>query len=186
MKYVVAVVIMFMPVIARAEYFVCGNAARSQCAGTVGMYNILSSIDPTKVNDPACFNVPEPVVQEQRTLIANVTASHTNGRCHLKVVDGLAVEMDEAEKTAVNQAITNDANEDQEYTNLVQNNDLCNATRQELQTRKAEFLAALRTDIVAISNIATAKAELDDMAVRITNALGKIFDCMRGRAGRPQ
>lgn len=166
--------------------FVC-TGVRPQCAGTTGLSRYIRGLDLHEVTDPSCAAIPdEPhtVTQEQRALLATVAASHPNGRCHLKVVDGLAVEMTAGEKDTVNAAIAADEADQQAYVDAVTGNDLCNATLAELETRKQQLQTALQGDIDGISNIATAKTELADMMQRLTNALEKVLKCVRGRAGR--
>jgi hypothetical protein len=190
MKKIIGCIVLFIGFVAvgYAEDFVCHSNSRSNCGGTAGFDGYIESQNPATFSNPNCTMIPSKpgtIAASQRALVNLSKATPPYGTCHLKVVDGRAVHMDNAEKTAVNDAITADQNETVAYQNLVANNDLCNATRQELQTRKAEFLAALRTDIAAMLDITTIKAQLDDMAVKITNAFGKVIDCQRGRAGRP-
>jgi hypothetical protein len=146
-------------------------------------------LDLHEVTNPACTPIPdEPptLTQEQRDLVATVAASHANGRCHLKVVGGLAVEMTQPEKDVVNAAIQVQLDEQQAYEDAATNNDLCNATLAELGTAKTALMTNLQGDIDGISNIATAKTELTDMMTRLVNALEKLMRCMQGRAGPPQ
>lgn len=166
--------------------FVC-TGVRPQCAGTTGLTRYLRGLDVGEVTDPACTAIPdEPytLTQDQRALVATVAASHANGRCHLKVVEGLAVEMDAGEKGTVNAAIAADEADQQAYVDAVTDNNLCNATLTELETAKTQLQTNLQGDIDGISNIATAKTELADMMQRLTNALEQILKCVRGRAGR--
>ena len=104
---------------------------------------------------------------------------------YLKVVAGVVIEKAPEEKTAVDQAIAAEEAEKQAYADLANNNDLCNATKEVLTQKKADLLAALRADIAGITNVATTKTELDDMMVKIVNGMGKLIDCLRGRAGKP-
>ena len=172
-----------------ASDFVCGPGPRVPCAGTVGLTQYHRSVDPATMADPTCTEVPpEPpsLTQAQRALIHTVAQSHPYGRCHLKVVGGLAVEMTQGEKDAVNAAIQVVLDDQQAYEDAVANNDLCSATLAEIRTRKDQLDAALAEDIAAITNIATAKTELADMMNRLTGALLKLMECIRGRAGPPQ
>lgn len=175
--------------LAHAEDFVCGNDVRPQCADTTGATRYLRSVDPSTVSDPSCTmlddNTTPGITADQRALVTSVAAGHANGRCHLKVVDGLLVEMDAGEKDTVNAAIQAVLDEQQDYEEAVSNNDLCNATLAELDTAKTQLLTNLQGDIDGISNIATAKTELADMMQRLVNALEKLMRCIRGRAGPP-
>ena len=173
---------------AAAEDFVCGNAARPQCAASVGATRYIRSLDPSFVTDPTCFMIPEASVVAQRALVESMGTpeKQPNGRCHLKVVAGLAVEMTQPEKDVVNAAIQAVLDDQQAYEDAVANNDLCSATLDQLATAKASLDSNLTGDIAGITNIATAKTELQDMMTRLTNALEKLMRCIRGRAGPPQ
>jgi hypothetical protein len=186
MRVRLAVLLVLLPLTAQAEFFVCGDGGRPQCAGTTGLTRVLPSEDPSRVTDPTCAQVPDNQIDAQKTLLQTVAASHANGRCHLKVVSGLAVEMSAGEKTAVNTAIQAKLDEQQDYSDAVTNNDLCSATLDELTTAKTALLNNLQGDIDGISNIATAKTELADMMGRLVNAMEKLMRCIRGRAGPPQ
>jgi hypothetical protein len=88
-----------------ASNAVCGNAGRPQCAATVGATRYLRSVEPVGFAEPGCVLIPDDATAAQRTLVDTVAASHANGRCHLTVVGGLATEMTQAEKDAVNTAM---------------------------------------------------------------------------------
>jgi hypothetical protein len=167
--------------------FVC-TGTRPHCANTDGLNGYLRGLDLHEVTNPACTPIPdEPstLTQTQRDLIATVAASHPNGRCHLKVVSGLAAEMTQGEKDAVNAAIQAVLDEQQAYEDAATNNDLCNATLAELDTAKTTLMNNLLGDIAGITNIATNQTELTDMMTRLVNALEKLMKCIRGRAGPP-
>lgn len=85
-----------------------------------------------------------------------------------------------------NAAIQVVQDEQQAYEDAVTNNDLCNATLEELGVRKTQLDAALQGNIDGITNIATAKTELADMMGQLTGAMLKLMECIRGRAGPPQ
>lgn len=185
MRWACGVLLLCLVTVAHAEDFVCGDGVRPQCANTTGATRYIRSVDPSQVTDPTCAVIPEAETAVQRQLIETVAASHAHGRCHLKVVAGLAVEMSQGEKDTVNVAIQAIADERQAYEDAVTNNDLCSATLAELDTAKTALLNNLQGDIDGISNIATAKTELADMMVRLVNALEKLMRCIRGRAGPP-
>lgn len=100
--------LLLLPITARASNGVCGNDVRPQCAGTVGMTNYHTSMDPAQISALGCFPIPpEPhtISEAQDALIRNTANSHPWGRCHLKVVNGLAAVMTQAEKDVVNTAM---------------------------------------------------------------------------------
>lgn len=183
---VLSVLLLALPLAAHAEFFVCGDGVRPACAGTTGLTQVLPSSDPSTVSDGTCTAVSDANLDAQKALLQTVAASHVNGRCHLKVVGGLAVEMSGVEKDTVNAAIQAKLDERQAYADAVTGNDLCHATLDEIRARKAQLDAALQADIDGITNIATSKTELADMMQRLTGALLKLMECIRGRAGPPQ
>lgn len=202
----VLAVLILGPSLASAEFFVCGDGARPQCAQTQGLTQVLPSIDPSKVTDPTCSAVPEGQVGAQRTLLQTVAASHPHGRCHLKVVAGLAVEMLPAEKDTVNNAIALAAQPGQDMQDEVQNEDLCKSAtlniitqkmtnqRANLQTTFDTARASIQTHIDAVTQ-ATIKTDLAAMFDTLFQALSaeadrtytlieKLARCDRARAGR--
>ena len=74
-----------------AEDFVCSN-------GGTGFVRYVHSIDPSRISDPNCLTVREGKIPAQQQLIAAVPAKY------LTVQSGLAVEMSQADKDAVDVA----------------------------------------------------------------------------------
>jgi hypothetical protein len=177
--------------VAHAEFFVCGDAVRSQCANTVGLTRVITSIDPTHVNDPSCFMVPENQLDTQKFVIQSVINSEVGGRkvgvCHLKVVNGLAVEMTADEKTTVNNAIQ--AVIDAQGALEAEANDaLCiNATLQQIDTffdnlaNNPNNTDDIAGDIAALTtNTAAAIRQMETATnTRIVQVLRKMAKCIR-------
>lgn len=170
---------LLLPAQAQAAMFICGDPTTFR-----GHVFADASQPPTCPAPYGLSQVPKAETAAQEALIAAFP------KYYLKVMgtppDGLVTEKTQAEKDAVDAAILAKQEEQQAYDDAATNNDLCNATLDELAAAKNTLASNLQGDIDGISNIATAKTELTDMMTRLVNALDKLMRCIRGRAGPPQ
>lgn len=160
---------------AAAEDFACGDSA--------GLTRYIPSIDPSKVQDGTCTVISKANTPTQRVLIAATPLRY------LKVVDGLAVEKTQGEKDAVDAAITAAQAARQALLDEIATQDVCAAaTLGELAIIIDTFydaeVAAMTTDITAVTNIATAKAALVTVATQISQqrvVIKKLAWCLHAR-----
>jgi hypothetical protein len=163
-----------------ADLFICGDASTFR-----GHRFADPSTPPTCPPPYALSRVPEDQTAAQQALID----AFAHQKYYLKIVgtapNGLVTEKTPAEKADADAAILAKQQEHQQYEEAATNNDLCNATLDQLAAAKTTLQENLQGDIDGISNIATAKTELADMMTRLVNAMDKLMRCIRGRAGPP-
>lgn len=173
-----ALVFLLWPALAQAAMFICGDPTTFR-----GHVFADASQPPTCPAPYGLSQVPKAETAAQEALIAAFP------KYYLKVVgtapNGLVAEKTQAEKDAVDAAILAKQEEQQAYEDAATNNDLCNATLDQLTAAKDTLMNNLLGDIAGITNIATNQAELTDMMTRLVNALEKLMRCIRGRAGPP-
>jgi hypothetical protein len=169
-------------VISEAALFLCGTST----SFTGHRFLDVSQPPTCPAGDALSVVTDSDIVAAQMAILDNPA----NPKRYLKMVgtapDALVEVKTTEEKAAVDAALAAQEAERQEYEDAATNNDLCNATLDELATAKTALVTNLQGDIDGISNIATAKTELADMMGRLVNALEKLMRCIRGRAGPPQ
>jgi hypothetical protein len=141
------------PLLTRAEDGVCGD--------TTVMTRYILSTDPSKmpatVGGKACVAISKADTPAQRALVQAIPAHH------LKVVGGLAVEMTQGEKDAVDAARAATAAAHQVFIDQLTNDTLCNfSTLAQVTSRLATRRATLQTQIAARQ--AAVQAQIDALA----------------------
>lgn len=159
--------------LAHAEVVLCGDA-------TALVWFRLSA-DPTKT--PACPAPFSQVVISKANTAGQRAILEGTDQAFLRIVSDLATLKAQGDIDAILAQRAAAAAAQTALQEAVTNNDLCNATLAELETRKDQLLTNLQSDIDGISTIATAKTELADMMQRLVGALEKVLRCVRGRAG---
>jgi hypothetical protein len=137
------------PCLVGAEDFVCGDATL--------MTRYLPSMDPSRVTDGTCTQISKANTPAQRALVQATPPRY------LKVVGGLAVEMTQPEKDAVDAASAAQAAVRQLLLDELTTSATCNAdtlatVNTRLATRKATLDAQI--DGIAAANLASLKAGL--------------------------
>jgi hypothetical protein len=132
-----------------ANDFVCGDSSK--------LVRYIYSVDPSTISDGTCTSVAEASIVSQRALLV-VTPFR-----YLKVVGGLAVEMTQVEKNAVDAAIAAANAPIQALLDELANSGICNITTlaaadAALDARKATLDAQI--DGIAAVNLATLKGGL--------------------------
>jgi hypothetical protein len=157
--------LLLLPCLAAADDFVCGDATH--------LTRYLPSVDPTTVTDGTCTAVAEANLPAQRTLLQTIP------RRYLKVVNGAAVEMTQGEKDAVDALLATQQAALQAFRDEIATDDLCGAAAMaDINTRLTTIRANLQTAIDAITNIATAKTALGQMADTLMQIDQRIARCL--------
>jgi hypothetical protein len=145
-----------------------------------GLTRYIESIDPSKA-PPGGTPVSKTDTPAQRALL------HTVPLRYLKVVGGLAVEKTQAEKDSADAADASVRAERQAWVNEITNQDICAAASpaEVIALIDAFYdaeVAAMTTDITAVTNIATAKAALVTVAQQVSQQrmyIKKLARCLR-------
>ena len=169
------VVLGVFPALVHAEDMVCGNAARPQYGNSVGVTRYLPSIDPSHVADGTCTQISKANTPSQRALLQSQTPPGSVK--YLKVVGGLAEDMSQPEKDAVDAAITAAAAPRQALVDELASNAACSLSNLQavityLDNRHATIANQIQTlhdatatqiNAIATANLAALKAGLNGL-----------------------
>jgi hypothetical protein len=161
------VVLLLFPFSVGADDFVCGDTTR--------LTRYLPSVDPSTVTDGTCSVIPEADTPAQRVLLQTIS------RRYLKVVEGLAVEMSQGEKDAVDAALAAAAAAVQAYLDELATSDVCSvanfaAVETALDTRHNALAAQINA--VGTLNLTTFKAALHGINDELTTVQKKVARCL--------
>jgi|SRR3990167_1615183 len=198
MKHLIALYIIFSPILAWAADVVVCDPTHPQVPNAVTQYQ--QSIDPVREGligrpgfliwkSPNNSMTPEQVIymNQLRGQIDSLSGiPHQYWICiDANPVDGILEsvrEMTQAEKDALDAPEIAEQTRQQTFTDEIATNDLCDAELSVLAAKADALKAANQADIDAIGSIATAKTALTGMNNRYDAALRKIVKCVRARA----
>jgi hypothetical protein len=150
MRYLLLFFLLLVAGTATAEDFVCGDTTQLQ--------RYSHAVDPTRVPTcPAPFllsQIPEAAIPAQRALYTNPAIPHR----HLKVVEGLMVEMTPEEKQAVDAPLVAEAALVQQAKDELASQEYCSTkTLSQVTTKVTNKTNQIHANVDAITNLQTGK-----------------------------
>lgn len=160
--------LMLLPVLARAEAFVC------EVAATPGTFSrFVPSIDPSRFVPGAtetCNQVPEAQTPSQIDLYNTVPYHYLKTTGIPPAL--LMAEMTASEKQAVDDAIAAKQAEQQAYVDEANGSTCKYATLDDVNTKSAAFRANMDAVINSVTNVATTQAALRELMDRLVLTMG--------------
>src|SRR5262245_42628628 len=168
MRYGVCVLLLLaLPGLVDADDFVCGDATQ--------MTRYQPSIDPSRVTDPTCFQIPKAETPAQRQLVSTVPSYYLK----VDMTTHLAIEKTQAEKDQVDQQRAAAAAVEQSYRDERAQNDLCNTTLlAEIDTRVDQRRQQIQTNIDTATNITQIKQVLTQLNQQIATSFQQTLRCL--------